>query len=412
MKYISFLLSVLCFAATSAAQLSPDVTSWIINSTGKTGYGGSVTNIQQVQYSDDYVYISASCIPGYDIGPWPGNPNIPKNQNFVYKITRHPQPNSGTAQATQLGHIGVWTNGVSIFNAKDAMSYQNKGKWNQNAILVEGASFDNCLGHPAPNGEYHHHLNPRCLYDDKDSLHHSPIIGFAFDGFPVYGAFGFPNLDGTGSPRRILSSYRKRSITDRSALPDGTVLVATEYGPAISTQYPLGYYIEDFEFIKSSGDLDEHNGRFCVTPEYPSGIYAYFVTLDEMGNAAYPYTLGLTYYGNVTLGNIGPGGGHNIISEPVKTYTSSGVSSDESQVEYSLFPNPATNFVTIYIAPSSHNNLTMKLCDALGNELKRMKNVQPGVPYDLDLNFIPNGSYYLSLTDEQGSSVRKLIITK
>ena len=52
-------------------------------------------------------------------------------------------------------------------------------------------SFDDCLGHPAPNGEYHLHVNPTCLYDDSDDQNHSPIIGYAFDNFPIYGAYGY-----------------------------------------------------------------------------------------------------------------------------------------------------------------------------------------------------------------------------
>ena len=142
----------------------------------------------------------------------------------------------------------------------------------RDALFWEGISFDNCLGHPAPNGEYHLHVNPTCLYDDTDSTVHSPIIGYAFDGFPIYGAYGFSNTNGTGATRTMLTSYRKRNITTRTTLPDGTVLPANQYGPAVSTQYPLGAYIEDYEFVPGLGDLDEYNGRFCVTPEYPSGI--------------------------------------------------------------------------------------------------------------------------------------------
>ena len=45
-------------------------------------------------------------------------------------------------------------------------------------------------------------------------------------------------------------------------------------------------------------DLDTSNGRYCYTPEYPSGTYAYFMTVDENNGAAYPYIIGNTYYGN------------------------------------------------------------------------------------------------------------------
>ena len=132
MKKLLLLLSALGSTIISYAQTTgPEVTCWLINTNGETGYGNIATNVQQVQYSDNNVYVSCTCIPGYDIGPWTGNPNIPANQNFVFKITRNPQENTGTKIATPLGHIGVWTNGVSMFNAKDAMSYQNHGSRTQ-----------------------------------------------------------------------------------------------------------------------------------------------------------------------------------------------------------------------------------------------------------------------------------------
>ena len=39
-----------------------------------------------------------------------------------------------------------------------------------------------------------------------------------------------------------------------------------------------GTFVQDFEFVEGSGDLDECNGRFGVTPEYPDGIYYYVLT--------------------------------------------------------------------------------------------------------------------------------------
>jgi hypothetical protein len=319
---LAALLGGTLLASPLAAQsLGPDVTSWLINPGGETGYRGIPSNVQKVQYSSSNVYVSCTCIPGYDVGPWAGNPNTPANQNFVFRLTRTPQPNTGAAVVTPLGHVGVWSNGVSIFNARDARSYNNADVWHQNAIVVEGGSFDTCLGHPAPNGEYHHHLNPRCLYDDGDSARHSPIIGYAFDGYPIYGAYGYRNADGSGGVTRMRSGYRVRAIGERTTLPDGTGLAQAQWGPAVGAQYPLGYYTEDFEYVAGLGDLDEHNGRVCVTPEYPNGTYAYFVTLDESGVPAYPYTLGPTYYGLLPAGNTGPQSGHNTPGEAVTTYT-------------------------------------------------------------------------------------------
>ena len=405
--YIFFFLLLVAFAGTS--QITPEIYSWILNTTGDVGYNNIPSNIQKVQYSADNVYVSATCIPGYDIGPWMGNPNTPINQNFVFKITRHPVENTSNAIVTGLGHIGVFTNGVSIFNPKDGMSYNNQRIWNQNAIIVEGPSFDDCLGHPAPNGEYHHHLNPTCLYNDSITDVHSPIIGFAFDGFPVYGAFAYANIDGTGGIKRMQSSYKKRNITTRTTLPNGTT--AGSAGPNVSANFPLGYYVEDFEFIAGSGDLDIHNGRFCITPDYPQGMYCYFATLDANLIAEYPYLIGPTYYGTVPAGNTGPGSGHNTINESVTTYngsTKTVISAND--LNYSLYPNPTNQYLNILLEKDMPNNLQLELLNSLGQKVHSINNIQPTILYTFDLSQYVKGIYFVKLNSELKSITTKLIL--
>jgi len=393
MKSLILAATAFCLlsAETGSAQtLTPEITSWLMNPGGETGYDNIATNVQQVQYSDQNVYVSCTCIPGYDIGPWAGNPNVPANQNFVFKITRHPQKNTGTPVVTPLGHIGTWINGVSIFNAKDAMSYQNKNIWHQDALVFEGSSFDECLGHPAPNGEYHHHVTPTCLYDDLDSSQHSPVIGFAFDGFPIYGAWGFANADGTGGIRRMIPGYRKRNITQRTTLPDGTALAADKFGPAVSNDFPLGSYIEDYAFDAGFGDLDEHNGRFCVTPEYPAGIYAYFVTIDASGDPVYPYTLGPTYYGTVPAGNTGPQSGHNVPAEPVTTYVIVTSTGEPGAAEIGMFPNPASDRLVV----ECDKSLVFRVFDLFGRQVATGRTNSP-----LDLSGWQRGLYLVSFDE-------------
>lgn len=393
----------------SYTQITPEIYSWILNTNGDVGYHNIPSNIQLVQYSSDNVYVSATCIPGYDIGPWAGNPNIPANQNFVFKITRHPDENTGTPVNTGLGHIGVWTNGVSVFNPKDAMSYNNQNVWHQNAIVVEGPSFDDCLGHPAPNGEYHHHLNPTCLYNDSITDVHSPIIGFAFDGFPIYGAFAYAGTDGTGAIKRMQSSYHKRNITTRTTLPDGSA--AGSAGPNVSANFPLGYYIEDYEFIQGSGDLDVHNGRFCVTPDYPLGQYCYFVTLDSNLVAEYPYIIGSSYYGIVPAGNTGPGSGHNTINESVITYNGTSATTIlDDELDYDLFPNPASGMINIFVGKDMPYNLHLDLINNMGHRIYTLDNLQPTIPYSINITSLPQGIYFVRLYSADKISTKKIII--
>ncbi len=391
----------LAMPVAAAAQLSPVITSWVLNTTGATGYGGISSNVQTVQYSATQVYVSSTCIPGYSIGPWNSNPNTPSNQNFVHKFTRSPQQNTGTATVVGLGSIGVWSNGVSIFNAKDGMSYNNAGVWNRNALYYEGISFDNCLGHPAPGGEYHHHVNPTCLYDDTDSTHHSPIIGYAYDGFPIYGAYAYTNVNGTGAIKRMKSSYVLSTATTRNN------------GPAVSTTYPAGCYIEDYSYSANSGDLDAHNGRFCVTPDYPSGTYAYFVTIDAALYPAYPFVLGPTYYGTVQTGNTGPNGGHITITESTTVYTgSTGIGETPAGIKYRLMPNPTSDYVYLYMHETSANNLKGSIYDASGRLLETLDHIQPSIAYSFDLSKYAAGIYFLHLQDDKQKVIEKIIKTK
>ena len=401
MKKLFFAL----FASSSLlaqAQLSPAITSWVINPdttlAANRGYGNIPSNVLKVQYSANYVYVSADCIPGYSIGPWTGNPNTPANQNFVYKIPLAPQKNTGTATTVGLGHIGIWTNGVSIFNVSDAMSYNNAGVWNRNAYYWEGVGFDGCLGHPQQQGEYHHHVSPKCLYNQTDSTHHSPIIGYSFDGFPVYGAYAYTDTNGTGAIKRMKSSYILTPATTRTN------------GPVVNAQYPLGCFIEDFTYTAGSGDLDASNGRWCKTPEYPNGTYAYFVTIDASLTPTFPYTYYGHYYGVVPAGSTGPQSGHVTITESTTAYTvTTGVSDVHEAISCDIMPNPTQDYVYIYMGNNSPTNVTGKLYNTACQLLQTIDFMQPSIAYSLDLTKYPTGVYMLHLSDGKSEVVKRIV---
>ena len=111
---------------------------------------------------------------------------------------------------------------------------------------------------------------------------HSPIIGFAYDGNPIYGAFGYSEaLNEDSSITRMTSSYSLNGVRSN--------------GPSLTT-YPLGTFNNDYTYTHKSGTLDQNNGRFCVTPEFPKGTYAYFITIDSNQVPQYPYVLGENFY--------------------------------------------------------------------------------------------------------------------
>jgi hypothetical protein len=412
-KIILFLL--LLSAAIVYPQ--PQLTSWVQNTSGIVGYNNIPADVQQVFYSTNFVYVKATGIPSYTIGPWAMNPNIPVNQNWTFKITRAPVPNTGTLTAVGGGQIGVFRNGVVAFNAGDAMTYNNGGIWHRNAYYFEGTGFDTSGGHPAPGGSYHYHINMKKLYTANASQH-SPLVGYMFDGYPIYGSYAYSNINGTGGIRRMKTGYRKRSITARTTLPDGTVLQPAQYGPAINSTYPLGCFYEDYELYTAGGDLDAHNGRFAVTPEYPAGTYAYYLTIDESGNPEYPYLIGSHYYGVVVAGNAGPGGGHVTISEPVTQYFPTAITGSSTLVNFTLYqnyPNPFNPETNIKFDIAKSDFVSLKVYNAQGKEIADLVNEKMGVgSYTVKFNAanLSSGVYYYSLKTAGNTVTNKMLLVK
>ncbi|MCC6677938.1 MAG: YHYH protein [Phycisphaerales bacterium] len=319
-----------CGAASLAvcagpALADPTTEAWYFRFYGRMGQSPDAAmhalvsvipaDVVQVRYTANNTYVNASGVPSYPVGPFPdGNPSYPSDVAWLVRVPHAPVEQPPPKTPTGNGTIGLWVNGVAVYNAKDAHSYMGLGVWNQNAVVVEADGFDAALGHSSPLGPpapplrpglYHHHQNPIALREQlgDDGTHHSPILGYAFDGFPIYGPYGYANPDGTGGVRRMVSGYRARSITVRTTLPDGTVLPPAQYGPAVDADYPIGYYVEDFEYVGGLGDLNRANARFEVTPEYPGGTWAYHTTIDAAGASAYPYSVGPIYFGVLQTDN-------------------------------------------------------------------------------------------------------------
>lgn len=450
MKRNVILLYSLFQGIVSFGQTNPVITSWLQNTTnimGRHYVSGSSTaiddaveaNVQTVQYSGSWVYISTNGVPAYVTGPFlDGNPSLATDQNAIFKFPLVPTQNTGTLTATNGGNIGVFINGVALFDYRDGVSYKNStgqdaggpsggqgdGIWNRDAIVAEKAGFDCSKGHPAM-GNYHHHQNPSafkldqnvistiCNLYDADGLYainaseHSPLIGYAYDGFPIYGAYGYMNTDGTGGIVRIKSGYSLRNITTRTTYADGTDVTD---GPAVNTSFPLGHYREDYEYISSQSPdvLDVHNGRFCVTPEYPNGTYAYFCTVDENWNSAYPYAVGPTFYGNKVAAKV------TSISETVTTYTPAiGAGLSENGINnftINIFPNPANDFIIIQMDKLVTKDAEITMYDASGKLIQKSIIYQGSTVAYLDTRAIFGGEYLVKIKMDGEEITRKIIL--
>ena len=135
---------------------------------------------------------------------------------------------------------------------------------------------------PSLGQGYAYYASPTTLRANDSGVSHSSIIGFAYDGNPIYGAYGYTNpIDSSTPITRMMSSYSKNT---------------SRVGGPSTTTYPIGTFINDWTYVDESGSLDANNGRYCVTPEFPEGTYAYFITVNPSGSPVFPYILGNNYY--------------------------------------------------------------------------------------------------------------------
>lgn len=440
------------FALSGAAFSQPILSSWLQNTTATGSYymsgnstaigNGILVNCQQVEHSTDWVYISTKGVPAYPTGPFlDGNMSQAEDQDAIYRFPKLPQPSANPSPTTP-GNIGVFVNGVSLFDYRDGVAWNTSTNslcggpgnppcpggpaatqdWNRDAVPAEMMGFDCSKGHPA-GGNYHHHQNPSAfkldlnvLYDicnlhDADGLYaidstqHSPIIGWAYDGYPIYGAYGYANNNGTGGITRIKSGYELANYSVRTHYPDGTNV---DDGPPVDPTYILGYFREDYQWVSHPSEdyLDEHNGRFCITPEFPQGTYCYFATVDENWNSAYPYAVGPTFYGEVVAGTV------NTISEPTTVYTPSSSLDEESfnALNVSVFPNPASDLIAVQVIDLVKEDLNVELVDLSGKTAQQMTiNAGSTIAY-FDVQSIYSGVYFIRISNGTFNRTTKVVV--
>ena len=175
------------------------------------------------------------------------------------------------------GAIGVAVNGAVITSPDYNLQSELDASLNYNSGYVNRQGRDNFGGCPDTVGTYGYIHPMSAITGPQSADDHSPIVGWAFDGLPIYGPYGYHDrLNNNSSIRRLTSSYVLKQGT-RSSIIGGI---------------HNGEFLEDYEYIESAGDLDQFNGRWGKTPEFPNGTYYYVATVDEQGQPQYPYTVG------------------------------------------------------------------------------------------------------------------------
>lgn len=217
--------------------------------------------------------VSANGIPEHPVGLFPnrGNPHTIRPQGYEIVLPSNPKA-AASVTLMERTPFGIALNGV-FFDPGAAEYWMGdpEGGWQYEAL--GGAvplGLDENHAHVQPSGAYHYHGIPESLAKRLGYTEgkHSPQIGWAADGFPVYLRIGYTEPENPKSGVTFLKSSWRLKKGNRPGTPDGP-------GGAFD-----GAFVQDYEFVEGSGDLDECNGRFCLTPEFPEGTYAYFLT-DE-----------------------------------------------------------------------------------------------------------------------------------
>jgi hypothetical protein len=157
-----------------------DLFSYHILDSNKDG----ISNLR-LSHDANHLIVHSQGYPNHPTAVFPnsGNPNTIRVQDFTFRFPLVPQKAESITRLP-MGPIGMSLNGVVFFNP-----FEMAGR---NAVAgYDEVWLDSCCGHPQQTGVYHYHKYPTCVKSPfvDSGKGHSPIIGFAFDGFPVYGPF-------------------------------------------------------------------------------------------------------------------------------------------------------------------------------------------------------------------------------
>lgn len=248
------------------------------------------------------------------------NNNAIIDQNYNFSFIYRGGFDYSNPEISISGYNGIMNNGclVSAPTANnDAIgAYSVPSGFNFNrTFFANFFSIDDCGGYVDSSGIYAYYngrfLN-NCWNDPKvynsnvyyqssnynqdyfrHSDGHSKILGFCFDGYPIYGPFGYS--DGSNKNSQIILLTSSYLVYDNdNHRPDNW-----KYTNSITVNnfnYILtgGAFIQDFYYAQNSGVLDQYNGRYTITPDFPNGTYAYFLTFTDetLIIPKYPYIIG------------------------------------------------------------------------------------------------------------------------
>ncbi|MEM7256335.1 MAG: YHYH protein [Pseudomonadota bacterium] len=243
----------------------------------------SFTGTVEITEKDTHCQFATNAIPNHDFNDGKrAFRNEVSEQYMVVTVSKSPQLASSVTPLSLSYDNAVFLNGVKLDLLAAACYGVGRGQLGQEKIgcgdrhsdnpwrydplsALNDFGTDSHHAHAQPDGSYHYHGGPQVLYDSNCDINQtpSPVVGFAADGFPVYG----PCFDDNGTIRKAQSGFVLKSGLRQPV--EGYETPAT---PHVASNRYDGQFRGDYEYVASTGDLDECNGMQV------NGQYGYYIT--------------------------------------------------------------------------------------------------------------------------------------
>ncbi len=389
-------VAVLCFDAS--AQCDPNVV-----------FANTTTNAVCIDVEGAVRTVYANALPNHVTGtfPNPGNPNAIRAQRITLTMCSQPRlAPSKTYLDKGSGSCPFWVFGVAVNGLefdpianeffRNSSTGQLNREWNLNALSPSvNLGLDMNQAHVQPNGKYHYHGDPTRFIEVMEvaSDRHSPIIGYAADGFPIY--YRYVYADPTGASTSVVDATSGYTLRPGTRPGDGVSAPNGVYD---------GTYTQDYQYSPPEGCLlDECNGRFAVTPDHPAGTYYYVLT------SSYPVIPRCLSGVPDKAFTIGPPPQGCATSTAAQICTISSVDTDPEALAdgISISPNPATDRVRVtFTAEHLREHVRgIRLFDQRG----RLVHQTTAIDDPIDVSALAAGHYYIRI-DIDGAEFTTLFI--